>query len=72
MWLTGYATSMCVSADQEHSSPMGAPCLGCRTLQTFHHRQPHGEVITGDVPDRRTGAYLLYGKPNQIPYEWVK
>ena len=24
------------------------------------------------VPDRRTRASLNYGRPNQIPYEWVK
>jgi len=35
--LTSYAASMFVSADQEYSSLMGAHCLCCRTLQTFHH-----------------------------------
>jgi len=28
IWLTSGATSMCVGADQEHSSLMGAHCLG--------------------------------------------
>jgi len=28
---------MCVGADQEHSSLMGAQCLCCRTLQNQHH-----------------------------------
>ena len=34
-WLTSDATSMCVGADQEHSSLMGEHCLGCSTLPTF-------------------------------------
>ena len=30
------STLMCVCADQVHSPPMGAHCLDCFTLQTFH------------------------------------
>ena len=36
------AISMCVGADQEHSSLMGEHCLDCSTLQTFYHGRSPG------------------------------
>jgi len=46
IWFTSGAISMCVGADQEHSSLMGAHCLGCSTLPTFHHGKRSHALIT--------------------------
>jgi len=44
--LTSDATSMCVGADQEHSSLMGEHCLGCTTLPTFYHGKRSHALVT--------------------------
>ena len=44
--LTSDATSMCVGADQEHSSQMGEHCLGCSTLPTFYHEKRSHALVT--------------------------
>ena len=46
IWLTSYATSMCIRADQEHSSLICEHCLGCSTLLTFYHGKRSHALVT--------------------------
>jgi len=54
--LTGYAASAFINGDQVRSSPLGAHCLGGRTL----YRPFTMKVVTWSTPDQESSMSTLW------------